>query len=55
MKNKELNELVESWINGNRSYVRDQVRNNADARAKLALLIAEYDNKEQAKKFLEGF
>lgn len=50
-----LDELLESWINGNRSYVRDQVRNSSYLKSKLALLIAEHDSKEQAEKYIEGF
>lgn len=55
MTDNELDELLESWINGNRSFVREQVTGNPDARARLALRIADGDSKEQARKFLDGF
>lgn len=50
----ELEELCESWVNGNRA-VRDQVRDDWYRIGHLALMIAERDSKQQAEKFLDGF
>lgn len=54
MNENKLMELVESWINGNRSYVREQARKLSSKDVyHLASLIEEHDSKEQAVKFID--
>lgn len=52
----DIMELVESWINGNRTFVREQAKKLNKAKlARLVLAIQENDSTEQAQKFIDGF
>lgn len=52
---EDIMELVDSWINGNRSYVRDRAKKMSKVKlARLTLAIAERDSAEQAHKFVDG-
>lgn len=52
---KKIMDLVESWINGNRTHVRTVAKKELSKKgvASLTLAIGEFDSKEQAHKFAE--
>lgn len=52
---KDIIELVESWMYGNRTWVREQAKKLRKPKlARLTMAISEIDSPEQAHKFIDG-